>query len=59
MQKLRMSTKSLVKDKSRYCSPHLELHSVHTPITLLTAMSESIVNLEGDVTNYEEGDEFY
>lgn len=59
MQKFRTTTEPLVENKSRYHCPHIEQHSLHIPLSLLATMSESILNLEGDITNYDEGDEFY
>lgn len=45
--------------KLQYQGPEVELHSLRTPLSLLTTMSESQLHLEGDVGNYEDGDEFY
>ncbi|WP_152567340.1 MULTISPECIES: hypothetical protein [unclassified Porphyromonas] len=59
MSKLKTISIPLLEGKLRYCSPEVELHSLHTPLSLLTTTSESLLNLEGEVGNYDDGDEFY
>ncbi|MDO4692507.1 MAG: hypothetical protein Q4A64_06525 [Porphyromonadaceae bacterium] len=59
MSKLKTMHVSNDRDRLQYERPELVLHGLHTPLSLLTTMSESILHLEGDVENYQEGDEFY
>lgn len=59
MSEIRVTNAPSMGCKLRYCSPEVELHSLHTPLSLLTTTSESLLNLEGEVGNYDDGDEFY
>lgn len=46
-------------DKPQYESPKIVLHSLPPFFSLLTTMSESRLELEGDLENYEDGGEFW
>ncbi|WP_152567338.1 hypothetical protein [Porphyromonas sp. COT-290 OH860] len=59
MSKTKVTSSPSLGNKLQYQSPEMELHSLHTPLSLLTTMSESQLNLEGEVGNYDDGDEFY
>lgn len=45
--------------KASYQRPDLHLYCLCNPLNVLTTMSESVVDLEGVIVNYDEGDEFY
>lgn len=59
MSETRVTNAPSMGYKLQYQGPEVELHSLRTPLSLLTTMSESQLHLEGDVGNYEDGDEFY
>lgn len=59
MSKTKVTSSPSLGNKLLYQGPEVELHSLRTPLSLLTTMSESQLHLEGDVGNYEDGDEFY
>lgn len=59
MSKPQMATSPSLGGKLQYQRPEAELYDLHAPLSLLSDASQSIIAIDGDVDNFEDGDEFY
>lgn len=59
MTKAKTINPSFSGGKLQYQGPEVELYDLHTPISLLTDASESIIAIDGETENFIDGDDFY